>query len=410
MISTLTRLSSLFAGLSVLLIGHGLQQTLIPLTASTFGWSMSQISLLGAGYFCGFIIGCYRIPLWIRRVRHARVFAATAGLAVFAVLCFEFTDELWAWVALRALTGFSFAGLYLVIESWLNSATPNNRRGTIMSFYSVASLLALTGGQWFATLDLSTGIVLVAMFFSLAIYPIALTGAHQPDIPNSVNLSFSETYKTSQVAPLNAAAAGFVMALAWSVGAVVAVESLNDSNVGTDFISFVLLGGVFSLLPIGRLSDHVDRRWVMFVTSAIGAAVALYAWLSSPSYTSVMGAGFVVGATAMPLYSLAIAHANDNAKDNFLIVGGTLLVANGIGAVLAPLLFAGLAAFFRIQGLFFLLIGCGFVITSLWTAWRLAVHPVERSYFEPYQPISRTTFGVVELDPRADDLAPDVRS
>ena len=370
---------------------------------------MSQISFLGAGYFCGFIIGCYRIPRWIRRVRHARVFAATCGLAVLAVLCFKFTDELWVWIALRALTGFSFAGLYLVIESWLNSATPNERRGTVMSLYSVISLLALTGGQWFAAIDLSTGIVLVAIFFSIAIYPIALTGAHQPDVPNSVSLSFSETYRTSQVAPINAASAGFIMALAWSVGAVFAVESLSTTGAGTDFISFVLLGGVISLLPIGRLSDHVDRRWVMFVTGAIGAVTSIYAWLCPASYTLTMGAAFVVGATAMPLYSLAIAHANDNASDNFLIVGGTLLVSNGIGAVLAPLMFAGLAAFFSIQNLFFLLIGLGFTITSLVTVWRIAVHPVARNYFEPYQPVSRTTFGAVELDPRADELTVDVR-
>ena len=193
-------------------------------------------------------------------------------------------------------------------------------------------------------------------------------------------------------------------------GCRICLESLSTTGAGTDFISFVLLGGVFSLLPIGRLSDHVDRRWVMFVTSAIGAATSIYAWLCPASYTLTMGAGFIVGATAMPLYSLAIAHANDNAKDNFLTVGGTLLVSNGIGAVLAPLLFAGLAAYFSIQELFFLLIGLGFVITSLMTAWRIAVHPVARKYFEPYQPISRTTFGAVELDPRADELTVDVRS
>ena len=407
MFSTLTSLASIFVSLSVLLLGHGIQQTLIPLSAVESGWSTSSISLLGAGYFCGFIIGCYRIPRWIRRVRHARVFAATAGLAVLAVLCYKFTNDLWSWIMLRALTGFSFAGLYLVIESWLNSATPNDKRGTVMSLYSVISLLALTGGQWFAALDLSTGIVLVAIALSLAIYPIALTGANQPEVPSNVSLSFSETYRVSQVAPINAGAAGFIMALAWSVGAVFAVESLNSPEVGTEFISFVLLGGVFSLLPIGRLSDRLDRRWVMFVTSAIGAIAAFYAWSNVSSYWLIMGSGFVVGATAMPLYSLAIAHANDNAQDNFLIVGGTLLVANGIGAVFAPLLYALLANYFSIEALFFALIGVGFLITSVWTVARIAVHPVERTYFEPYHPISRTTFGAVELDPRAEDLPSD---
>ena len=310
------------------------------------------------------------------------------------------------WLALRALTGFCFAGIYLVIESWLNSATPNDRRGTVMSLYSVVSLLALTAGQWFAAVDLATGIVLVAIAFSAAIYPIALTDTHQPDVPNNVSLSFSETYQTSQVAPVNAAAAGFIMGLAWSIGAVFAAETLNTPDAASDFISLVLLGGVFSLLPIGRVSDLLDRRWVMFLTSSVGAGAAGFAWLSPPTYWVIMGAGFIVGATAMPLYSLAIAHANDNAKDNFLVVGGTLLMANGVGSVCAPTLYALLATFFELPGLFFLLIGCAFVVTSLWTAARIGVHPVERHYFEPYQPVSRTTFGAVELDPRAEEVSP----
>ena len=402
MIPALVRLTSIFVALSILLAGHGLQQTILPMAGNGMGWPAATISLLGAGYFCGFIVGCYRVPAWIRRVGHARVFSACGGLAAVAVLAFDFTTHATAWIALRALTGFSFAGLYMVIESWLNSATPNERRGSVMSLYSLVSLLALTAGQFLAHLDLATGAVISAIAFCLAIYPIALTGVAQPEVPKDVRLSYRVTYRASQVAPIASGISGFVMGLAWSVGAVFATETLESPAAGSDFISLLLLGGICSLIPLGRLSDRVDRRFVIVGISLIGSVAGLYAWIDQPTYKTLMISAFVIGATAMPLYSLAIAHANDNASTDFLVVGGTLLVANGIGAVSAPLVYAALTATLWSHDIFFLFVGLGFFLNTVWTAYRLTVHSVARKYFEPYQPVSRTTLGAVELDPRAE--------
>lgn len=395
-------LTSIFVALSILLAGHGLQQTILPMTGNNMGWPAAVVSLLGAGYFCGFIVGCYRIPRWIRRVGHARVFSACGGLAAIAVLSFDFTANATVWIALRAVTGFSFAGLYMVIESWLNSATTNDRRGSVMSLYSLVSLFALSAGQFLTGLDLATGTVIAAMAFCLAIYPVALTGVTQPDVPEDVRLSYQVTYRASQVAPIASAVSGFVMGLSWSVGAVFATETLGSPSAGSDFITLFLLGGMCSLIPLGRLSDRIDRRLVLLGISLIGCATGLYAWIDQPTYNTLMITAFVIGATAMPLYSLAIAHANDNASTDFLVVGGTLLVANGVGAVVAPLLYAGLTATLWDHDIFFLFVGLGFLLNTAWTAYRLTVHTVKRKYFEPYQAIPRTTLGAVELDPRAE--------
>lgn len=409
MIPALSQMTSIFTALIILLFGHGLQQTILPMAGSSLGWPAPIISLLGAGYFFGFILGCYRIPAWVRLVGHARVFSACGGLATIAVLLFEFTTNAPLWVSLRALTGFSFAGLYLVIESWLNSATTNDRRGMTMSLYSLISLFALMMGQLQADLDLSTGIAITAISFCLAIFPIALTETKQPETPHDLALSFRVTYRASQVAPLASGVSGFVLGLVWSVGAVFAANTIGSPAAGTDFITCLLLGGICSLMPLGRLSDRVDRRLVIFGASLLGCAVSLYAWIDQPTYTSLMFAAFVIGATGTPLYSLAIAHANDNASTDFIVVGSTLLVANGLGAISAPLLYAGLTASFWQNDVLFLLVGLGFLTNTLWTLFRLNIHDADRDYFEPYQAVSRTTLGAVELDPRADSgEAPDL--
>ena len=403
------RLTSLFVALSILLVGHGLQQTILPMTGSALGWPASIVSLLGAAYFSGFIVGCYRIPRWIRRVGHARVFSACAGLAAIAVLTYEFSRAEGVWLAARVLTGFSFAGIYLIIESWLNGATANERRGSVMSLYSLISLIALTAGQFLANLDLTTAVTLAAMAFCLSIYPVALTRVDQPETPKDVRLSFRTTYNASQVAPVASAVSGFAMGLSWSVGAVYATQALGSQEAGTQFITCMLLGGICSLIPAGRLSDRVDRRFVIFGISLLGCLTSIYTWASPITFYWTMFAAFILGAAAMPLYSLAIAHANDNADADFIVVGGTLLVANGVGSIVGPFVYSAYAAFAPDYDTFFLLITIAFFVNAIWTATRILIHTAPREYFEPYQAVSRTTLGAVELDPRADH-APDSSS
>ena len=37
----------------------------------------------------------------------------------------------WAWLGCRALLGFVFAGLYAVIEAWINAKATNANRGAL---------------------------------------------------------------------------------------------------------------------------------------------------------------------------------------------------------------------------------------------------------------------------------------
>lgn len=401
MVPTLRKLSSIFISLLVLLIGHGLQQTLLPLVGQSYGWSSAAIGVTGAAYFCGFILGCFRIPRWVRRVGHARVFAACAGLAIVAILMVTYWPHIVAWMVVRALTGFCFAGLYLIIESWLNEQAPSESRGSILSLYGFISLAAMAAGQMLVTTDLGEGSVLVAIILALAILPIALTSTTQPEQPYDVEPAFGDAYRASQVAPVCAATSGFVMGLVWSSGAVYASSATADTTAGPAFIISMLLGGLCTQLPAGRISDIVDRRFVLLSLASAGLIASLTGIFGTSSVVQLTVIAFFLGAAALPMYSLAIAHANDNAEGQFLAIGGALLVANAAGAVAGPLMYAGLAAT-GLTDSFFYIMATAFLISLVWTAQRIAVHDVEREYFEPFQAVPRTTQAAVELDPRAE--------
>lgn len=394
-------LFSLFLSLSVLLVSHGLQQTLLPLFAHSIGWSPAAIGLTGSAYFLGFIVGCYYIPRLIKRVGHVRIFAVCTSLAIVAILTLSNWHYLAVWLLARAVTGASFAGLYMVLESWLNEQAPNQYRGAVLSFYGFLSLVAMATGQLLVVGgNVLEGGTWVAIIFGLAIIPVALTTSPQPQVPSEVELSFRSAYQASQVAPVLAAVSGFVMGLVWSNGAVYANSLVTHA--GPSFIVFTLIGGIVCQLPIGRLSDRIDRRWILLGLAGVGC-VTMLAWLILPFNPSLLPlVAFVIGATAMPMYSLAIAHANDNADGKFLVIASAMLVANGLGSTLGPLLYAGFLGL-GVHNAFFKIMAASYAVGLLWTCFRLSQHTAPRDHYESFQSSPRTTLAAAELNPRSAD-------
>lgn len=413
MTNAIRSLSSVLLSLAILLTGHGLQQTLLPLHAQALGWSSAEIGITGSAYFIGFIAGCLLLPRVIRRAGHIRTFAICAAVAITAILLLSQWQLLAIWVGGRAVTGASLAGLYIVLESWLNENSPNELRGSVLSFYGFLCIVSMSIGQLLVTPDaFVSGTVVAAIIFALAILPVAMTTSPEPQVPAAVKVDFRAAYRASQVGPVMVAISGIVMGLLWSNGAVFASAQTGDPAAGAIFIAWVLLGGVICQLPVGRLSDHIDRRWVMLGLCAIGCLSLIMGKLTGVSATALNAIGFVLGGTAMPMYSVAIAHANDNAEGKFLAITSTMLVANGLGSATGPLVFAGAgyasAGDSSSTDMFFVILAIAYGLGILWTGYRLAVHEANAEHFEPFQVLPKTTLSAMEMDPRGDE--PEVNS
>src|SRR5690606_4614672 len=108
--------------------------------------------IIGSSYYVGFVAGCVLAPYAILSAGHIRAFAALVALAVTVALAYGLAPNVYAWVGLRVLNGFCLAGIYLVIESWLNSRTTNDTRGLLMSAYVMVNFGAFTVGQVLVTL------------------------------------------------------------------------------------------------------------------------------------------------------------------------------------------------------------------------------------------------------------------
>ena len=167
MIHAITPVAALLFGTAILLTGQGLQGTLIPVRATLEDFSTISIGLMGAAYFLGFTYGCWKGAVLIRRAGHVSVFAAMTAIASATPLLHGLWVNAWVWSSLRAFSGFCFAVLYLVIESWLNERSTNDSRGTVFSAYILINMtFILSNPYWPGVL---CGAAAIACFYLLAL-------------------------------------------------------------------------------------------------------------------------------------------------------------------------------------------------------------------------------------------------
>ncbi len=324
-------------------MGNGLQGTLLPVRGNIEAFSSIELGLLGTAYFLGFTFGCMHGPQLVARSGHIRAYLAMTALASVVVLLHALYIEPVAWFVLRAVTGYCFAVLYVVIESWLNACSDNRTRGTVFSVYTAINLTVITAGQMmlaFADPRTFNLFAVAAILVSLAALPVAFTRKASPHHPELVYPRIGKLYRVSPVGVSGCFAVGLTNGAFWALGPVFAQNAGFDVGEIALFMSAVVLGGALALWPLGSLSDRLDRRVVMIVASIIAmlAGVAMML-IPDADKTAIVVTGAVFGAGAFPLYAIAVAHANDNADASQSVeVSSGLLLVYGVGAAMGPLL------------------------------------------------------------------------
>ena len=163
----LATLTSLLLSTALLLVGHGMQLTLLPLRATGLGFSDFLVGVSGSAYFAGFVVGCFVNPHIIARVGHIRSFAVLAALFLCAILSVSITGHWALWLLARFVIGLMICGLYTVIESWLNDQSSSDNRGQVLSIYTFLVLISMAAGQMLiniAPIETAVPFVLAAIF------------------------------------------------------------------------------------------------------------------------------------------------------------------------------------------------------------------------------------------------------
>ncbi len=343
MLSSLASIFYLMLSTLLMMAGLGLMNYLVPIRSIAEGWSPLTISVIATGYTLGFTVSCIITPKLVARVGHVRVFSALVTLLTVSILLCSLLVEWHAWVLFRAIAGFAIAGSYLIIESWLNERVNNENRGALFSVYMITCLVGSIGGQYLVPLaDPSTTVlfILCALIFSLAIFPTALSTAQSPAPIAQARFDLMRLYRRSPVAFIGSLMSGALSGTWGSLGGVYTQNIGMNTAQGATLLAAVLAGGAISQMPLGRLSDRVDRRLVMVMCSIFGVlACAVMAIFGGLGLTPIYIGGFFVGTVLYPVYALNVAHANDLAEPNeYVTISSAIMILYGLGTVSGPLM------------------------------------------------------------------------
>jgi MFS family permease len=250
----------------------------------------------------------------------------------------------WAW--LRGVSGFAFAGIYVVAESWLNDRADRTSRGMLLASYMVVIYVGLGGGQLLLNLADPRDhlpFIVIGVLISLAIVPMALTAQRAPEFSLPRRVSLRELLAISPLGTVGAFFSGATTATLFSLGPVYAARSGFDTSSVATFMACAILPAIVLQLPLGRLSDRVDRRTVLIalsIAAAIAAAVSLQ--VGAPTGLAPFVAVACYGGLSLTTYALCVSHINDHLQpEQMVAASSTVLLVNGVGSVAGPLIVSG---------------------------------------------------------------------
>ena len=414
MIRSLTPIAALLISDALVLLGHGLLLTLLPVSASLLGFSDFQIGLTGSSYFIGFVFGCLMTPFVLKRVGHIRTFAILASAYTCIILLFVWSQSFIGWMLLRFMIGTMIAGIYMIIESWLNERADSNNRGSILSFYAMLNLAMITLAQQLLNLGNVEPLLLftlAAIFLSLSVVPVSITLALAPTPINKVSVDFAKVWRHSHIGIIGSIFTGLITGSFWSLAPIYANDSGFTTYQLANFMSAVVLGGALFQIPIGRFSDKFDRRLILIFIAFAGGVISFLTFMASfqDFYAGSVstGLGFLWGAFGMTMYAICLAHANDNAdSSDFVDIGSATLITYGLSSAIGAPIASAFMSIFGHQYLF-VFMGASFILFSIILIARRKSHvlPMMTDSNEEFQAIAgMTTPEAYNLDPRAEDI------
>jgi MFS family permease len=395
-------LAVLLSSAALLTMGNGLAGTLVSVRASAEGFAPTVTGAVMAAYFAGFVAGSFALPALVRRVGHIRTFAALISLASIAALAYALWVEPLFWTLLRFAHGACLAGGIMVIESWLNAIATRATRGRILALHGIVIFAAWSLSQFWLTAAPVGGFVLfivVSMLKSAAMLPLLLTDVRAPEVAPATRAPLSKLVATSPLAVVACFAVGVVTGTTLSLGPVYAAElGLDRDGVGL-FMAALLVGAMVLEWPLGAGSDRVDRRWVLTLSALAGALAAAALAAEPAGGWPLFAAALAYGGFTIPLYSVAVAHANDYATaEEAVEVSSGLLIVYGCGSIVGPLA-AGVALDLAGPGAVFALAAVVMTTTATFALMRMTRRPaVEATTGFVSSP--RTTHAAADLDPR----------
>jgi len=360
------QVGALILATSLVQLANGFFTTLVALRLGVEDFNPAFEGVIMSAFFVGFTIGSITCGGIIQRIGHIRSYAAFGGIVIGATVGMSMFVETSAWAVLRAAIGFGCVGLFVATESWLNAKASPATRGRVFSTYMVGTFLALALGQllvgWLP-LDSAVPFNIIIALFAAALVIVSMTRAEPPPIVSEVKLPYGELTRAAPLAVLGAVVAGMVSATFYAVvpGWMLA-QQVAQETIGLVMLSAVI-GGLAFQVPVGLLSDRMDRR-ILLGTLAIGFALTAVALTLIPRTLSlILPVAALLGGFMSTLYPVCVSNALDNMTGERVVsISGRLILVSGIGSAIGPVTASWIMSYLDINGVLYFMAGATAVL------------------------------------------------
>ncbi|MBN9024384.1 MAG: MFS transporter [Rhizobiales bacterium] len=265
---------------------------------------------------------------------------ALAILVLAAALPLFYLSPFWAWFILRLVGGAAVTTTFVLSEFWISSAAPPARRGVIMGIYaSVLSggfalgpvILSLTGTQ--GLLPFLVGSVVLM----LGIIPV-LCG-----MPVAPKLDRRESHSFGRFLFLAPAATGAALLFGTIETGAFALLPIYGQRVGhtRDLVILlgigVTIGNILLQMPMGMLSDRMNRRKLLMIIAAFGLLGAAILPMVASHFWLLMVALAIWGGVIGSLYTVGLAHLGSRFTGSDLAAANAAFVfCYSLGGLVGP--------------------------------------------------------------------------
>lgn len=388
--STYHSIASLLSSYGLLLVANGLFGTIVSIRSKTEAFSDTTIGIVLACYFAGMLLSTFFAAKVVSIIGHIRAFATFGTLASVVALAHLLWIDPIFWGSLRLVSGFCMGGMIVVTEGWLNERASNKNRGQILALYMITTYACAGAAQFILMLGSPGGFrlfVIVSVLFSFALIPLLVTRSPSPAQAKPHRPNIKKLYQTSPVGMLGTFIVGYINGIFYAMAPLFAHSiGLNIAETAI-FIALSIMSGMLLQLPLGRLSDKIDRRWVIvFSTLMTSVACAILLTIDDSNNTLLYLAGIFYGSVAFSINPICVAHTNDLAPPTERTqTSSGLLMFYGIGAVIGPVT-AGLVIGNDVHNIY-LLSGTATFFFACYTVFRLKIKPrrlQQKDKFKPF--------------------------
>lgn len=336
-------LSAFFAGTVLTCTAYGLLSSTLAIRLNAANVPTSHIGLILSVYYVGYIFSSLTAPKVINKVGHIRAFSTYLSVLSALVLLHALSPNPWYWAALRVCEGYCLGAAFMCLESWLNTRSNNENRGLIMSMYMVTTYLGSAFGQLLLNIQDQRQFVvytLISVLYSVALVPISMTALPSPSIKLQKRMSLGRLYQVSPVGTVGCVISGVMVGSIYSLGALYAKESGLDIERTSLFMFFVIIGGMLAQIPAGKISDTMDRRFVLLWESGIMFFIAPWMhYFLDEDIGWLIGAAMILGGAIFVMYPICVSHVNDKIEDEERVqASGMVLSLQSLGMVIGPII------------------------------------------------------------------------